>query len=225
MAVPAPATGERALERDWWLRALAVLVSPRAVFAWFRSDSPAHADARAEPVLALVLLAGIAAILSLDATGSLLDWPGAGRDPLDPTVLPVVIFVEGSLYGVVAYWLGGLAFHLGLRGAGAEGSFRRARHLLAYAAMPLLLGLVLVWPVKLALYGLDAFRTDASDFGAGARVFEGLSLAFVAWSVVLLVVAVRTVFRWSVVRAVGAFGLAALALVGISLVLLILSPR
>jgi len=210
-------------EREWWLRVPAVLVSPRAVFAWFGSSERDVADARQEPVLALVLLAGIAGILSLDATGSLLDWPGAGRDPIDPAVLPVVIFLLGAIYGFAAYWLGGLAFYLGLRAAGSTSSYRTARHLLAYAAVPLAASLLVVWPVELAIYGLDAFRTDASDLGVGSDVFRILELAFVAWAAVLLVLGIRVVNQWSVARSLGSVALALLALVGLSLVAVILT--
>ncbi len=49
--------------RDWWLRALLVLQRPRPVFVALRDDSKESVSDRAEPVLAIVLLAGIAALL------------------------------------------------------------------------------------------------------------------------------------------------------------------
>ena len=52
-----------ALERTWWLRAPAVLVAPRAVFASLRDDADDSAEARQEPLVALAALAGIAAVL------------------------------------------------------------------------------------------------------------------------------------------------------------------
>ena len=42
-------------EREWWLRVLAVLRSPRAVFVALRDVTQEELDARSEPVLALVL--------------------------------------------------------------------------------------------------------------------------------------------------------------------------
>jgi hypothetical protein len=121
------------------------------------------------------------------------------------------------------YWFGGLVFYLGLRAAGSSGSYRRARHLLAYSAVPLLLSLALVWPLKLAVYGGDAFRTGGGDEGAGGLVFRALELGFVAWALVLVVIGIRTVQAWSLSRALGSLVLAGFALVGISLVALILS--
>ena len=223
MTAEARSPGEPSSARAWWFRIPAVLGSPRAVFAQFRADDREEGAARQEPVLALILLAGIAGILSLHATGTLLDYPTDGSLPIDTAVLPVVVFIQGALYGTAAYWLGGLVLYLGLRAAGSRGSYRRARHLLAYAATPLLLSLVVVWPLKLAVFGEDAFRTGGADAGAGGAVFQGLELALVAWASALLVLAIRTVEGWSVPRALGSLVLAGFALVGISLVALILS--
>jgi hypothetical protein len=219
-----PAEDTAGLERDWWLRVPAVLQSPRAVFSWFRRDSVTEAEARQEPVLALVLLAGISGILSLDATGTLLDYPTrAGSLPVDTGILPVLIFIQGALYGTAVYWLGGLVVYLGLRGAGSTMSYRTSRQVLAYAAVPLLLPLVLLWPLKLAVYGTDVFRSGGSDAGTGADVFKVLELVFVAWAVGLLVLAIRTVNGWTLPRTLGSLALAAFALVGLSLVAVILS--
>ena len=180
MSAQATSAPEERLERGWWLRVPAVLMSPRNVFLAFRSDAEEQAAARQEPVLALVLLAGTAGILSLDATGTLLDYPTDGTFPRDGLVVPVIVFIQGALYGTAAYWLGGLVLYLGLRAAGGEGSYRRARHLLAYAATPLVLSLVLVWPLELALYGGDAFRTGGADEGRAALCFAVSSSAW--WS-------------------------------------------
>ena len=46
--------------RDWWLRALLVLQRPRPVFVALRDESKEAVSERAEPMLAIVLLAGIA---------------------------------------------------------------------------------------------------------------------------------------------------------------------
>lgn len=219
----APPVPDERLDREWWLRIPAVLTNPVMVFSWFRSDAPDQAAARQEPILALVLAAGTAGILSLDATSTLLDYPTDGSLPLDSVLLPVVIFIQGALYGTAAYWLGGFVFYLGLRAAGSAGSYRRARQILAYAATPLVLALVLVWPLKLAVFGGDAFRTGGADDGVDGLIFRGLELGFVAWAAALVVIGVRTVERWSLLRALGSLLLAAFALLGLSLVALILT--
>jgi hypothetical protein len=95
------------------------------------------------------------------------------------------------------------------RTLGGHGSYRRARHLLGYAAAPLALSLLLVWPVRLAVYGEDVFRTGGSDSGTGDTVFEALALGFGGWTLALLVIGMRAVHGWPWLRAVGAVLLAA----------------
>lgn len=198
-------------ERQWWLRTLAVFQSPRTVFAALRDDSEAQAAARQEPITAIVFLAGIAGILSTGATGKLLDDPA-----IDGLLVAVLAFLTGGLYGVASYWIGGAFLHAGLRGAGGGGSFRRARHLLAYSAAPLALSLVAVWPLRLAIYGSDTFRTGGNDEGAGPLAFEAASAAFAVWSVALLVLGVSVVHRWTAVRALVAVALAVLAVAAVT---------
>jgi hypothetical protein len=52
-----------------------------------------------------------------------------------------------------------------------------------------------VWPVRLAVYGEDVFRSGGSDRGAGDVAFHVVELAFVAWAVGLLVFGVRELYR------------------------------
>jgi len=200
------------LDREWWLRTLAIFQSPRTVFAALRDDSEQSADARQEPVLLLVILAGAAAVLAAPSTGTLMDNPE--RDGL---LVAVLVFILALFYGAAFYWLGGVAVYLGMRGAGSKGSFRRARHVLGFAAAPAALAL-LVWAVEIAVYGSDLFRTGGSDTGAGYRLFEGIEAVFFLWSFGLLVYGVQVVERWKLVRALGALGLTAFVLVGIGLI-------
>jgi hypothetical protein len=192
------------LQREWWLRALAVFQSPQAVFAAMRDDSPRASQAQQEPVIAFIFLAGMAGVLSTTLAGRLLD--DGNLDALD---VAVWTFLGGAVYGGVVYWLGGALVHAASRALGGDGSYRRARHLLGYAAAPLALSLLLVWPVRLAVYGQDVFRTGGSDTGAGDTVFEALALGFGAWALVLLVIGMRAVHGWPWLRALGAVLLAA----------------
>ena len=214
MDAHARAAPNAALEKEWWLRSLAVFQSPTSVFAWLRDDSDEQASARQEPVIALVFLAGIAANLSTTVTGRLLDDPA-----IDGLLVAVLAFLGGGLYGAATYWIGGAAVYLGARAAGGEGSYRRARHLLAFAAAPLVLSLLVVWPLRLALYGADVFRTGGADAeGPGRWVFETVEAALFLWALGLLVLGVRVVHEWPVVRSLGALALAALALIAFGLV-------
>ena len=205
-------TAKPDLDREWWLRTLAIFQSPRTVFAALRDESDESADARQEPVLLLVILAGAAAILAAPSTGTLMDNPE--RDGL---LVAVLVFILALFYGAAFYWLGGVAVYLGMRGAGSKGSFRRARHVLGFAAAPAALAL-LVWAVEIAVYGSDLFRTGGSDTGAARGLFEGIEAVFFLWSFGLLVYGVQVVERWKLVRALGALGLTAFVLVGIGLI-------
>src|SRR6266511_4039400 len=123
------------------LRALLVLQAPSAVFSAL-SDDDEDAQARQEPLLALVVLAGIAGVLGTSVATHLFDDP------------------QFDAVCVAARALGGL------------GSYRRARHLVGFAAAPLALSLLVLWPVGLAVFGGDLFRTGGSDDGAGGELFE-----------------------------------------------------
>ena len=189
--VERPAVSE---DKAWLLRTLLVLQSPRAVFAAMRDDSAASAGARQEPITALVLLAGIATMLWAPAVGTLLDDPRR-----DGVVVAVLAFIVGGLYGIAAYWIAGALLYFLAAAAGSEGSYRRARHIVGFAAAPLGLSLLL-WPVRLSVYGGDVFRSGGADSGAGDRAFGVLMLVALAWALVLLAIGVRTVHHWSWAR-------------------------
>ena len=177
-------------ERVWLARAVLVLVSPRAVFVALRDDSEEEARARSEAVLALVLLAGIASVLWAPNVGRILDDRFVQWDAL---LIAVVVFFGGAIYGIAAYWLGGLVLHAAVSPFGLTRSYRQARQLLAFAAAPVALSLFLVWPVRLAVYGEDVFRSGGSDRGAGNSAFVVVELLFVAWAVCLLLLGLATV--------------------------------
>ena len=186
----AAAEPRASLQREWWLRAPAIFRSPRTVFAALRDDSPDAADARQELVLAIILLAGFAGVLSTSLAGRLLDDPD-----FRGSYLAVLAwgFLGGGVYGIVVYWLGGLMVHALTRGFGGSSSYRQARHIVGFAAAPLALSLLILWPVRVAIYGGDVFRSGGSDSGVGDKIFEGLVIASFAWTFALVVVGVLTV--------------------------------
>jgi hypothetical protein len=189
--------------RDWWLRTLLVLQRPRPVFVALRDDSREASSDRAEPILLVVWLAGAAVILF--GLGTYLD--DGSRDGLD---LAVWAFLGGGIYGFFGYFVFGALLHAGVKALGSQGSYRRSRQVVAFAAVPIALSLVL-WPVKLSLYGEDWFRTGGRDTGAAGAVFDLLTYAFFLWAAVLLVAGVRAVHGWTWGRAAAA---ASIAVVG-----------
>lgn len=194
-------------DRAWWLRVPAVLVGPRSVFFALRKDDPDDVAARSEPILLLVLLAGAAAVLATPTAAGLLDNP-----EYDALLLAIWTFVAGGLYGTVGYFLFGFALFFGARLLGSLGDFRRERQIVGFALAPLALSLLVLLPVRLALYGGDTFREGGPDEGAGETVLLALQLVFAAWSVGLLVVGVRVVHGWSWARTLAALGGAAVLL-------------
>jgi len=189
---------------SWWVRAPLVLAAPRAVFAALRDDTDEAGDARQEPLITMAVLAGIAVVLASPTFRRMLNDPA-----VDLVVVPVLAFISGALYAVVVFWLGGGLLYGAARRLGSEGSWRRARHTVALASAPLALALLTFWPIRIALYGRDLFRTGGDDFGRVDGVFGSVYLGFVAWSVLLLLIGVRTVHGWTLGRAAAAVALAA----------------
>ncbi|HVN61560.1 MAG TPA: YIP1 family protein [Gaiellaceae bacterium] len=204
MTVGANAAETHALERLWWKRALAVLISPGPVFAALREDSDRDAAALQEPVLALILLGGVATVLDTTVTGHMLDDPA-----VDGLLVAVWAFIGGGFYGTALYWLGGGILAIAGDLLGSTGRYRRSRHVLALSLAPLALSLVTVWPLRIAVLGSSVFRSGGGDSGTAGAVFAAISLAFAAWALVLLVIGVRAVNGWSWVRSLAACGLAA----------------
>jgi hypothetical protein len=184
--------------RAWWLRALLVAQAPRAVFAALRDDSREAADDRQDTIASVAFFAGLALTLVTSQAASFADDPARTG-----IVIPVWLFIAGSLVALVNYWLAGGVLSLALNWLGSRGSYRQARHLLALAAVPFALSLVLL-PVRLALYGDDVFRSGGSDTGSGAHVFPVLEAGFALWSFVLLAIGIRVVHGWTWPRTVGA---------------------
>jgi hypothetical protein len=200
----AEAQSSASLERDWWLRLALVFQMPRTVLAWLRDDTDEAAQARQEPVLLVGVLAGLAGVLSTNSIGHALDDFG-----LDGVDLAVIVFLAALIYGLAGYFAFGALVYLGEQLAGSLGSYRRSRHLLAFACAPLALSIA-VWPVRLALYGEDSFRSGGSDSGTGGSVFEGIEAAVIVWCVALIALGIKQANAWQWPRALAATAVPAL---------------
>jgi hypothetical protein len=193
-----------ALERSWWLRAPAVLVAPRAVFASLRDESTDAVDSRQEVLIAMLTLACIAGVLATPVARTLLNKEGTS-----PIIVAVWAFLGGAAYAVGVYWLGGGILYGAARRFGGLGSYLRARSVVALASAPLALALFTVWPARILMYGQNLFRTGGYDYGTGDRIYGALIYAAFAWSAILLVIGVRSVHGWSWGRSLATVGLAA----------------
>jgi hypothetical protein len=204
------AARELSPSRAWWLRVPAVLLSPRSVFFALREDDEDDVAARSEPILLLVLLAGVAAVLATPTAADLLDNP-----EYDALLLAVWAFVAGAIYGAVGYFLFGFAVFFGARLLGSLGDFRRARQTVGFALVPLAASLFVTLPLRVAIYGGDTFRGGGSDEGVGGDVLLGLQLGAAAWSLALLAVGVRVTHGWDWLRTIGSVAAAVALLAAI----------
>jgi Yip1 domain len=200
----AEAQSSASVERDWWLRLALVLQSPASVFAWLRDDSDEAATARQEPITAVTFVAGVAIFLSTRTAGRLFD-----EVEFDSLLIVVECVVAGLLVAIQNFWILGGAVYLGGRTADSAATYRQARHLVGLATAPFAISLVVVWPVRLAMFGSDAFRSGGSDTGAAETVFRSIDAAFLAWAVLLLLIGVRTLNGWSWPRGVASLAVAA----------------
>src|SRR3954447_10356709 len=148
-------------ERDWCLRLVLALTQPTSVFVWLRDDSDEAAQARQEPLTAVVFLAGIGIFLSTRTAGRLFD-----EIEFDWLLVFVEAVVAGLLVGIQNFWILGGAVHLGGRAADTAATYRQARHVTGLATTPFVLSLLFVWPVRIAMFGKDAFQSGGSDHGA-----------------------------------------------------------
>jgi hypothetical protein len=189
--------------RAWWLRVPGVLLGPRPVFFALREEDEDDVSARGEPLLLVIWLAGAAAVLATPTAADILDNPD-----YDAILLAVWAFVAGGIYGAVGYFVLGFALYFGVRLLGSMGAFRRARQTVGFALVPLAASLFLTLPLRLALYGGDAFRDGGADEGVGGDVLLGLSLAAAAWSLALLAIGTRVTHGWSWGRTACALGAA-----------------
>jgi hypothetical protein len=199
--------------RRWWRLVPRVLTRPVEVFVALREDDESDVEARSEPILAIVIVAGMAGILLTPAWGTLLD-----EETLDWLVLAVVTFIGGLLYGAAGYFLLGLVVWLGARGVGVDTRARKARQVVGFAALPLALSIVITLPAIVLAFGSDWFRTGGSDDGTGRVLVVSVGLAFALWSLGLLAVGLRTTFELPWRGVIGALALAGVLVAAIAVV-------
>lgn|SRR5579862_344863 len=191
-------------ERSWFLRALAALAAPQAIFVQLRDESEDAIEARTEPLFAILALASISVVLVSPTFRRMLN-----DGSVSVLLIPVLAFIAGAIYAAFVYWGGGGLLFGAARRFGSEGTYLRARHVVALAATPLAVSLLTFWPIRIAVYGEDLFRTGGDDYGRGDAIFGGVYLGFIAWSVWLLLVGVRAVHGWTWGRSAATVALAA----------------
>jgi hypothetical protein len=205
------AAQERA--RAWWRLTPRVLTRPSDVYDALKEDDETDVDARSEPILAIVIVAGMAGILLTPAWATLLD-----DESLDWLVIAVITFIGGLFYGTAGYFLLGIVVWAGAHAVGFDVRGRAARQLVAFCALPFALSLLLTLPTIAVAFGYDWFRTGGSDDGTGRAIVLAIGAAFAAWSLALLAFGLRRTFGlpWGAVA--GALALAAVIIAAIGVV-------
>lgn len=201
-----------AANRAWWRRVPQTLRDPGPVFRALRDTSDEDVDARAEPITAIAVIAGMAGILLTPAWGRLMDDPAVDG----ALVVAVVTFIGGSFYGAAGYFLLGLALWLGAKGVGVDAPFKIARQIVAFAAIPLALSIVVTLPAAALGFGYDWFRTGGGDVGIGRAIVVGIGIAFGTWSLALLAVGLRVTFSLPWRGVLGAMLLAAVMVAAVA---------
>ena len=199
--------------RAWWRLVPRVLTRPDDVFEALEEDDDIDVEARSEPILAIVIVAGMAGILLTPAWGTLLD-----DESLDWLVIAVITFIGGLFYGTAGYFLLGVVVWAGARAVGFDVRGRAARQLVAFCALPFALSLLVTLPVVVVAFGYDWFRTGGSDDGAGRALVLGIGAAFALWSLVLLALGLRRTFGLPWRAVAGALALAAVIVAAIGVV-------
>ncbi len=190
--------------RRWWRLVPRTLTRPTDVFLALRDDEDVDVDARSEPILAIVIVAGMAGILLTPAWATLID-----DESLDWIVIAVITFIGGLFYGAAGYFLLGLVVWLGARAVGLEAPSRTARQVVGFAALPFALSFVVTVPAVLVAFGYDWFHTGGSDDGTGRVVVLSIAIALALWSLGLLALGLRTTFELPWRGVAGALALAA----------------
>jgi len=199
--------------RQWWRLLPRLLTHPVEVFDALREDDETDVEARSEPILAIVLVAGMAGILLTPAWATLLD-----DQSLDSLTLAVVTFIGGLFYGAAGYFLLGLVVWLGARAVGVETRARAARQLVGFSTLPFALSILVTVPAIVLGFGTDWFRTGGSDAGAGHVAVVSVGLAAALWSVGLLALGLRTTFELPWRGVIGAMALAAVIVAAFAVV-------
>jgi hypothetical protein len=199
--------------RAWWRLLPRVLTRPNEVFDALREHDETDVEARSEPILAIVIVAGMAGILLTPAWGTLLD-----DESLDWLVIAVITFIGGLFYGTAGYFLLGIVLWAGARAVGFDLRGRAARQLVAFCALPFALSLLVTLPVVLVVFGYDWFRTGGPDDGTGRALVLGIAAVLALWSLTLLALGLRRTFGLPWRAVAGALALAAVIVAAIGVV-------
>ena len=127
-----------------------------------RDDDEADVDARSEPILAIVIVAGMAAMLLTPAWGR-----SSTRSRSTGSSSPSSRSSAGSSTAPPATSCSASSSGSAFVASASTREARKARQLVGFAALPFALSIVVTLPAIVLAFGYDWFRTGGSDEGAG----------------------------------------------------------
>jgi len=187
-------TQERVPNLDLFHTAYMVVESPKRVFVKIaRSEQKNY-------VYFLFTVAGF-------GLGGLALWLArAGEHPTNFAFILLTLAWSGPVAGLVGFSFIAALFRLLFRSPFDVITYRQASALLAYALVPSVVAVVLVFPIELAVFGKILFSFDPTPYTYKPIVFfvlAGLDAVAACWSMILVFTAFRTVYRVSYSRLIG----------------------
>ncbi len=177
---------ERVPNLDLFHTVYMVLENPSRVFATI---------ARSEQKNYVYLLFSLA---GFGLGGAALWIARAGEHSSNFAFIPVTLGWSGPVAGLATFSLVAVIFKVFFRSPYDTITYRQAAALLAYALVPLVASVALIFPVELAVFGKLLFSFDPSPYAYKPTAFlvlAGLDTLAVLWSVALVFIAFRAVYR------------------------------
>lgn len=184
---------------------------PRRTVRWLVNNDPER------QVMVLAGAAGFAGVVDraiLEGLGDHLGWPG----------ILLISGIIGPVLGIMSLLIGAWLLRVTGRLLGGQASTGELVTAYAWSSVPAVASIALLAPALL-LFGQELFTTRMPRVEAGGvhavawTAYSGLKLLLGLWGIVLFLLAVSEVQRFSVPRALGN-ALLALAMVGVPLLLL-----
>lgn len=175
---------------------------------WTRPRATVREVIHTSPFYVVLILAGLAGI------GSILDNASL-RNMGDAFPVPTIVLVAvllGPAFGILGLYVGAAVIGWTGRWLGGGGRPRELRTAMAWAGMPMVVGL-LVWLFDLSIFGSEMFTTYTprlmgSPFLALLMIVSGLvSMALGIWTLVLQTKAIGEVHGFSAWKGLGSMAL------------------
>ena len=114
---------------------------------------------------------------------------------------------SGVVGGMILAPLLSLFLHLVARVLGSNQRFRNSNALFAYSLIPIVLSIILILPIELLTFGMYLFTSNPHPYvikPVSFLLLMGFDTLMAGWAITLAVIGMTVVYRFSVLKAVGA---------------------